>query len=84
MTKKGSRAKGKAKQAAHHEHTRRDAETQMLLGAFVFILGLPVLVGVFFEEETPARIVSIVSGLALVGIGAAFFLYGRRWFGRTR
>jgi apolipoprotein N-acyltransferase len=59
------------------EHTRRDSETQMLLGGFIFVLGLPVLIGTWWAETTAARVVNVAAALALLAIGAGFFLYGR-------
>ena len=64
------------------EHTRRDAETQILLGAFIFILGIPVLIGTWWGETTAQRIVNVAAALALLAIGTGFLLYGRNWFKR--
>ncbi len=66
----------------HQEHTRRDAETQILLGAFIFILGIPVLIGTIWAESTAQRIVNVAAGIALIGIGAGFLWYGRNWLKR--
>ncbi len=66
----------------HQEHTRRDAETQILLGAFIFALGLPVLVGTWWAETAMQRIVNVGAGGVLIGIGIGFFLYGRAWLKR--
>ena len=67
----------------HHEHTRRDAETQILLGGFIFVLGIPVLIGTWWAETTVARIVNVVAALVLLAIGAGFLLYGRSWLKRS-
>jgi len=64
------------------EHTRRDAETQILLGGFIFILGLPVLIGTWWAETTAARIVNVAAAIALLAIGSGFLWYGRRWLKR--
>lgn len=66
----------------HQEHTRRDAETQILLGGFIFILGLPVLVGTFWADTPRQAVVNVCAGLVLLALGAGFFLYGRRWLNR--
>ncbi len=66
----------------HQEHTRRDAETQILLGGFIFILGVPVLIGTWWAESTASRLVNVAAGLVLLVIGAAFLMYGRSWLKR--
>jgi uncharacterized membrane-anchored protein len=63
----------------HQEHTRRDAETQMLLGGFVFLLGIPVLIGTLWAETTAQMVVNLIAALVLLGLGGGFFLFGRRW-----
>lgn len=66
----------------HQEHTRRDAETQILLGSFVFVLGIPVLIGTWWAETTAQRLVNLAAAIALLVIGTGFLLYGRNWFKR--
>lgn len=66
-----------AKQDPHH-HTRRDAETQMILGAFVTVISIPVLIGTFWATTPHARIVNVVAGLVLLGVGLAIALWGLR------
>ena len=60
------------------DHTRRDSETQIVLGAFVSVIALPVLVGTFWAETPHARIVNIVAGLVLLGIGLGMVAWGFR------
>ncbi len=68
----------------HHEHTKRDVETQMLLGAFMAILAVPVLIGTIWADTTAARVVNVLAGLVLMAIGLAFFLYGYRAMKRLK
>ena len=68
----------------HQEHTRRDAETQFLLGGFVFILSLPVLVGTFWAETSRQAIVNVCAGLVLLVLGVGFCLCGRLWQKRLK
>lgn len=68
----------------HQEHTRRDAETQFLLGGFVFILSLPVLAGTLWAETSHQAIVNVCAGLALFALGVGFCLYGWLWLKRLK
>lgn len=58
------------------EHTRRDAETALLLGGFVFIMSIPVLIGTFFAQQTHAQIVNFIAGIVLLGVGAGIAAWG--------
>lgn len=60
---------------------QRDAETQMALGVFITILAIPVLIGTLWATHMHARVVNIVAGIVLLGIGVAFLGYG--WSRRT-
>lgn len=60
---------------------KRDAETQMALGIFISILAIPVLIGSIWAPAIHARIVNIIAGVILLGIGLAFLGYG--WSRRT-
>ncbi len=55
---------------------RRDAETLIMLGGFMAILGLPVLVATFWAGSGFAMGVNALSGLVLLGIGLAVLLRG--------
>ena len=55
---------------------RRDAETLLMLGGFMAILGLPVLVGTFWAGSGFAMGVNALSGLVLLGIGLGVILRG--------
>lgn len=64
---------------------RRDSELYFALGIFIVALGLPVVFGTYYAYQwgdfRPA-IVNLISGLVMVGIGAASIFYG--WFIRRR
>ena len=60
---------------------QRDSETQMALGVFIFVLSLPVLLGTLWADGMHARVVNIVAGVVLLGIGVGLFGYG--WSRRT-
>lgn len=57
-------------------HTQRDAETFLILGGFVILLGLPVTLGTLWESNFHAQVVNAVAGLVLLGIGGAMFAWG--------
>ena len=68
-------------------HTRRDAETGFLIGAFVLLMALPVLISTVFirgdEQATlvdPDRAITVnlAAGGVLVLVGAAFI--ARAWW----
>ena len=61
-----------------HEHTRRDAETQIALGAFIAILAVPVLIGTLWATSTVAGVVNLAAGGILFFIGLGFLVYGLR------
>lgn len=60
-----------------HQHTKRDAETQTVLGAFVTFLSIPVVIGTFFATTTHSRVVNLVAGLVLMAIGIGIIVWGR-------
>lgn len=66
------------------EHSRRDAESAIMLGGFVVLVSIPVLIGTFFAKETHAQVVNLVAGLALLSIGAAIATWGWWTFKRLR
>lgn len=66
-------------------HSRRDAETALLIGGFVLLMALPVLIGTMFirgdEQVTliePARAIAVnlFAGGVLFLVGAAFIARG--------
>lgn len=59
-----------------HQHTRRDAETQIALGIFVTAISLPVLLGTFWADSLKAVVVNVAAGLVLLGVGVAMALWG--------
>lgn len=59
-----------------HQHTRRDAETQMALGAFVSFISIFVLIGTFWADDTKAIVVNMIAGSVLLGIGVVMALLG--------
>lgn len=64
---------------------KRDGETSMAVGLFIFALGLPVLLGTLWELDKPrAAVVNAVCGLVLVLIGGGATGYGWRLFKRAK
>ena len=60
------------------EHSRRDAETQTVLGLFISIMALPVLIGTVWAERSHAMVVNVVAGLTLLAVGVILTVFGRR------
>lgn len=58
------------------DHTKRDAETFLILGGFVVMLGLPVMLGTFWEPNYHAKVVNALAGISLLLIGGAMFAWG--------
>ena len=65
-----------------HFHTRRDAETFWILGAFLIVLSIAVLIGTFYAVRPHAMIVNVIAGLVLLATGAGMVLRG--WYLRRR
>lgn len=60
---------------------KRDGETNMAVGIFLFVLGIPVLIATFWALERPhAAFVNAVCGFVLLFLGAGVTLYGWRGF----
>lgn len=58
---------------------RRDAELYILLGAFLVVLGLPVIFGTWYSVHgglMRAALVNMIAGLSLVGMGGGAIFYG--------
>jgi len=66
--------------ATANETLKRDGETNMAVGLFLFVLGIPVLIGTFWALDRPhAAFVNAVCGGVLILIGAGVIAYG--WLG---
>ncbi len=65
-------------------HSRRDAETNLALGAFILILGLVVMSGTVVAETTRAMTVNAIAAGILIVIGIGFLVVGGRAFGRLK
>lgn len=64
-----------------NEMNKRDGETNMAVGLFLFVLGIPVLLGTFWALDRPhAAFVNAVCGAVLLFIGAGVTVYGWRGF----
>lgn len=59
-------------------HVKRDGETILLLGIFLLVLSAPVILGTLFAGETVPRVVCLISGLILTGIGCGFVIRGTK------
>jgi hypothetical protein len=68
----------------HGKHTRRDAETMLLLGGFMCILALPVIGATPWAGHGFAQVVNALSGIALLLLGGAFIWRGRTLLQRSR
>jgi hypothetical protein len=71
-------------QELQHAHTKRDAETQMVLGAFIIYISIPVLIGTIWADTPHTRVVNVVAGSVLCGIGIAMALIGYRGYRRLK
>jgi len=66
-----------------NETLKRDSETNMAVGLFLFVLSLPVLLGTLWALDRPrAAVVNAVCGGVLFLIGAGVIFYG--WLGIRR
>ena len=71
-------------QELQHAHTKRDAETQMVLGAFIIYISIPVLIGTLWATTLHTRVVNVVAGVVLCSIGIAMALIGYRGYRRIK
>jgi hypothetical protein len=65
------------------EMQKRDGETSMAVGLFIFALGVPVTFATIYalnEETNHAAIVNFVCGMTLLLIGGAATAYGWKLF----
>ncbi len=63
------------------DFAKRDGETYIAVGLFIFALGVPVLIGTLWALEKPnAAIVNAVCGAVLTLIGLAAMAYGWRTY----
>lgn len=71
--------KTKNKEVTANETLKRDSETNMAVGLFLFALSIPVLIGTFWALDRPrAAIVNAVCGGVLFLIGSCVIAYGWR------
>ncbi|NLN93560.1 MAG: hypothetical protein GX130_09680 [Candidatus Hydrogenedens sp.] len=62
-------------------HKKRDGETNIAVGLFLFALGIPVLLGTLgIDDNVRAATVNAVCGLALLLTGGGWIAYGWRQF----
>lgn len=59
-----------------HHHTKRDAETLLMLGGFVTVLSITVLIGTAWGVERHAMIVNALAGLILLALGVGWMIRG--------
>lgn len=60
---------------------KRDGETNIAVGLFLFVLGIPVLLGTFWALDRPhAAFVNAVCGGVLLLLGACVVFHGWRGF----
>lgn len=60
-----------------HHYTKREAETQMVLGIFLSVIAVPVLIGTLWADTGHAMVVNAVAGIVLLGIGIGLAVWGR-------
>jgi hypothetical protein len=63
---------------SNDHHTKRDAETQTVIGIFVIAMSIMVLIGTFFAVRPHAMIVNVVAGTVLLAIGIGMVVLGRK------
>jgi hypothetical protein len=64
------------------EHWKRDSESFLMLGSFLFILAFIVLLATIPQESGHARVINFCAGLLLAGIGVSMASWG--WVLRKR
>lgn len=64
--------------SSDNKHQKRDAETNLALGAFIFLLGGAVSAGTLFAETAQAMTVNAIAGGILILIGVGFVVVGAR------
>jgi hypothetical protein len=64
------------------EHAKRDSESFLLLGSFLFLLAFIVLLATIPQESGHARVINFCAGLVLSGIGLSMASWG--WVLRRR
>jgi hypothetical protein len=60
------------------DHSKRDAETQKVLGIFITYISIPVLIGTYWAENARAMIVNATAGLVLLAIGIGMAVWGAK------
>lgn len=58
------------------DHTKRDSESFLILGAFLAFLAVLVLLAAVFQAPGHARVVNFGAGFVLLAIGLAKVLWG--------
>jgi formate-dependent nitrite reductase membrane component NrfD len=51
------------------DHTKRDSETFLIIGVFVILIGIPVLMGAWWEDEFHAQAITVLAAIALFIVG---------------
>ncbi len=74
----------KAERHTRAEMMKRDGETYMAVGLFVFALAVPVLIATFWATRTHAAVVNVIAGLILGVLGSGAIAYGWRLFKRSK
>jgi len=75
--------KTESKTVTANETLKRDGETNIAVGLFLFALGVPVMIGTIWALDRPrAAFINALCGGILMLIGAGVVLYG--WLGVRR
>ncbi|MBI1318418.1 MAG: DUF2157 domain-containing protein [Candidatus Hydrogenedens sp.] len=65
-----------------NDHSKRDAETLLVLGAFMVVLALPVMVATVWAGHGFSQAVNFCSGAVLFAVGGGMMYKGWRDFQR--
>ena len=68
--------------SSENNHQKRDAETNVALGAFIAMLSVAVLAGTYFARTSHAQIVNAIAGFVLLLVGIGFLVTGIRAYGK--
>lgn len=61
----------------HIDILKRDGETYFAIGLYIFVIGVPVVLGTYFSLSNPrAAVVNFIAGLTLVAGGVLGMVYG--------
>jgi len=64
------------------EHTQRDAETLLMLGAFMIVMSTPVLIATIWAGHGFSQAVNFGAGAVLFAVGAGMIYKGWRDYKR--